>query len=252
MGVVIAQTPPIGSPVELGDSRWVFEPLGGVRGEDLIAVGADLNPQTLVAAYRHGLFPMGVGAQGVGPIGWWCPASRGVLGPGDLHISRSLRRALRNFEIRIDTAFGAVVAGCAEENRPGRWITDELAAAYAVLHHLGWAHSVEAWQNNRLVGGLYGVSIGGLFAGESMFHTCTDASKVALVGLVDYLEALGESRSPWLVDVQWHTAHLGTLGVHEISREEYLETMAPLLRQQHRWPGARHGRPTRHDRAPAG
>lgn len=243
MWVVIAETPPIGSPVELGASRWVFEPLGGAPGEDLIAVGADLFPQTLIDAYRHGLFPMGVGAHGAGPIGWWCPASRGVLGPGDLHISRSLRRSLRNFEIRIDTSFEAVVAACADEGRPGRWITDEFATAYSALHRLGWAHSVEVWKDDRLVGGLYGVSVGGLFAGESMFHRCTDASKAALVGLVGHLDGQGESRLPWLIDVQWRTPHLGTLGVREVSRQRYLEAVARLVEQEHRWPGARHGTP---------
>ncbi len=240
---MIAETPPVGSPVELGASRWSLDPLGGEPGEDLVALGADLHPQTLVDAYRHGLFPMGVGAHGAGPIGWWCPARRGVLGAGDLHIARSLRRSLRHFEIRIDTSFQAVVAACADERRAGRWITDEFAAAYSVLHRLGWAHSVEVWKDDQLVGGLYGVSVGGLFAGESMFHRHTDASKAALVGLVGHLDGPGETQSPWLVDVQWRTPHLGTLGVREISRDQYLEAVGPLVEQEHRWPGARHGHP---------
>jgi len=241
---VIVKTPPVGSPVDLGASRWVFDPRGGAPDEDLIAVGADLHPQTLVAAYRSGLFPMGVGVHGILPIGWWCPNPRGVLTPGDLHISRSLRRSLRHFDIRIDTSFEGVVERCADERRPGRWITDDIAAAYAVLHELGWAHSIEVWRDGDLVGGLYGVSIGGLFAGESMFHTCTDASKAALVGLVRHLEDVDDVQSPWLVDVQWHTPHLGTLGVREVSREWYLDHVASLVQQPHRWPGARHGTPT--------
>ncbi len=249
---MIAKTPPVGSPVDLGASRWVFDPRGGPPDEDLIAVGADLHPQTLVAAYRRGLFPMGVGADGAGPIGWWCPNPRGVLESGDLHISRSLLRSLRHFDIRIDTSFEVVVNKCADERRPGRWITGDIATAYAALHELGWAHSIEAWRDDGLVGGLYGVSIGGLFAGESMFHTCTDASKAALVGLVQHLEGLDAVQSPWLVDVQWHTPHLGSLGVREVSRERYLDQVATLVEQPHRWPGARHGTPTGHGGASAG
>lgn len=228
----------------MGASRWDFDPRAGPPGEDLIAVGADLHPQTLVAAYRRGLFPMGVGAHGALPLGWWSPNPRGVLSPGDLHISRSLRRSLRHFDIRIDTSFSVVVSGCADERRPGRWITADIATAYATLHELGWAHSVEVWRDDALVGGLYGVSIGGLFAGESMFHTCTDASKAALVGLVQHLDGVDETRSPWLIDVQWHTSHLGSLGVREVSREWYLDRIAVLVEQSHRWPGARHGTPT--------
>lgn len=244
MWVAIAETPPMGSPVDVGASRWAFGPQGGDSGEDLIAVGADLAPETLVDAYGHGLFPMGIGEHGGGPIGWWSPLHRGVLGPGDLHISRSLRRSLRQFEIRIDTSFDAVVAGCADESRPGRWITPEFEAAYVALHHLGWAHSVEVWRGDSLVGGLYGVAVGGLFAGESMFHSATDASKAALVGLVKHLEGPASTGARWLVDVQWHTPHLDTLGVREIGRQTYLDAIAGLVKQEHRWPGARHGTPT--------
>ncbi|MFZ5870563.1 MAG: leucyl/phenylalanyl-tRNA--protein transferase [Actinomycetota bacterium] len=196
----------------------------GKPGEDLLAVGADLRPGTLLAAYRSGLFPMGVGRHGRPPIGWWSPDPRGILPLTGLHVSRSLRRTSRRFELRVDTAFAEVVAACAAPQRDGRWITPAIAEAYLVLHHLGWAHSIETWRAGRLVGGVYGVAIGGLFAGESMFHRETDASKAALVGLVGLLRADDDERR--LLDVQWRTPHLATLGVVEIPREEYLRRLA--------------------------
>jgi leucyl/phenylalanyl-tRNA---protein transferase len=196
-------------------------------GEDLLAVGADLQPGTLLAAYRSGLFPMGIGRHGRPPIGGWSPDPRGVLPLDGLHVSRSLRRSLRRFEVRVDTAFADVVAGCADPRRDGRWITPDIREAYTVLHHLGWAHSVETWVDGRLVGGLYGVAVGGLFAGESMFHHATDASKAALVGLVELMTADGDSRR--LLDVQWRTPHLATLGVVELPRAEYLRRLALAL-----------------------
>jgi leucyl/phenylalanyl-tRNA---protein transferase len=168
-------------------------------GEDLVAVGADLQPGTLLAAYRHGLFPMGVGRHGRAPIGWWSPDPRGVLPLDGLRISRSLRRSLARFEVRVDAAFAAVLDGCADPARDGRWITRSIRDAYTLLHQLGWAHSVETWQDGRLVGGLYGVAVGGLFAGESMFHRVPDASKVALAALVEILRADGDPRR--LLDV---------------------------------------------------
>ena len=176
-----------------------------------MGVGADLEPGTLLMAYRAGLFPMGVGEDGSLPIGWWSPDPRGVLLPGHLKISRSLRKSLRHFEIRVDTAFAEVMAACADPSREGRWITPGITAAYTRLHELGWAHSVEAWRDGELVGGLYGLALGGLFAGESMFHHATDASKCALVGLCDRVFADGEPRR--LIDVQWVTPHLASLGV---------------------------------------
>ena len=196
-------------------------------GEDLLAVGADLAPGTLLAAYRAGLFPMGVGRHGRAPIGWWSPDPRGVLPLEGLRVSRSLRRSLGRFETRVDTAFDQVVAACAAPHRGGRWITRAIRAAYGDLHRLGWAHSVESWQDDVLVGGLYGVATGGLFAGESMFHRVTDASKVALVALVDILREDDDVRR--LLDVQWRTPHLATLGVVEIPRGEYLRRLADAL-----------------------
>lgn len=190
-----------------------------VPGEDLVCVGADLRAATLIAAYSRGLFPMGLGRHGSGQIGWWSPDPRGVLPLDGIVISRSLRRSARRFEIRVDTAFYDVVKACAAPNRPGRWITPSIAASYAELFRLGLAHSVEAWRDGELVGGLYGIGLGGLFAGESMFHHVTDASKVALIALVGLL---GEDGQPRLLDVQWSTPHLASLGVIEISRDDYL------------------------------
>lgn len=193
---------------------------------DLVAVGADLAPGTLLAAYRHGLFPMPEGRA----IGWWSPAYRGVLRLDELRVSRSLRRSARDFEVRVDTAFDAVVAACADPRRPHGWIDDRIARAYGDLHRLGWAHSVETWQDGRLVGGLYGVAIGGLFAGESMFHHVTDASKVALLGLVEGLRSDADGAAGnRLVDVQWATRHLASLGVREVPRASYLAALEGLL-----------------------
>jgi leucyl/phenylalanyl-tRNA---protein transferase len=217
----------IGQPVEPVASRYAFDLTVAVPGEDLIGVGADLEPGTLLAGYRSAVFPMGLGRHGRGPLGWWSPDPRGVLPIDGLKISRSLRRSYATFEIRVDTAFDDVVAACADARRPGRWITPRIAEAYRRLHDLGWAHSVECWRAGRLAGGLYGVDVGGLFAGESMFHRETDASKVALVALV---EMLAEDRDPRrLIDVQWRTDHLATLGVIEISRNEYRQRLAVAL-----------------------
>jgi len=188
--------------------------------DDLVAVGADLEPGTLLAAYRHGLFPMPLDDE---RIGWWSPDPRGVLPIDALSVSRSLRRSVRRYDIRVDTAFDQVVRACADPARPHGWISEPIAAAYSRLHGLGWAHSVEAWDGERLVGGLYGLAIDGLFAGESMFSLERDASKVALVALVDLLKEDGRDR---LIDVQWTTEHLESLGVLEVSRPLYLDLLA--------------------------
>jgi leucyl/phenylalanyl-tRNA--protein transferase len=210
-------------PEEPRPSRYAFDLRGVVPGEDLVGIGADLEPGTLLAGYRSGLFPMGLGRGGRGPMGWWSPDPRGVLPLDGVRVSRSLRRSRGRFEIRVDTAFEEVVAACADPSRPGRWITDAVARAYLLLHDFGWAHSVESWRDGRLAGGLYGVAVGGLFAGESMFHRETDASKAALLGLVDVLSEDGDERR--LLDVQWRTAHLGSLGVVEIPRTKYLKLL---------------------------
>jgi leucyl/phenylalanyl-tRNA--protein transferase len=196
-------------------------------GDDLVCTGADLRPATLVTGYATGLFPMGLGPGGSGRLGWWSPDPRGVLPLDALRVSRSLRRSVRRFEVRVDTAFDEVVAACADPDRDGRWITDEVAEAYGTLHRLGLAHSVETWRDGHLVGGLYGVALGGLFAGESMFHRATDASKVALVALVRVLRADGDPRR--LLDVQWRTDHLASLGVVDLPREQYLRRLHVAL-----------------------
>ena len=203
-------------PREPPPTPWLLEAPPDDHPEDLWAVGADLEPGTLLAAYRLGLFPMPVGPQ----LGWFSPARRGVVPLEPFSPSRSLRRAVGRYELRVDTAFGAVVDGCARPGEPTSWIDDAVAAAYGRLHALGWAHSVEAWDDHGLAGGLYGVAIGGLFAAESMFHARTDASKAALVGLVEHLRAADDADRR-LLDVQWLTPHLATLGAVEITRAEY-------------------------------
>jgi leucyl/phenylalanyl-tRNA---protein transferase len=188
-------------------------------GEDLVAVGADLAPGTLLAAYRSGLFPMPVDPyRRRSKIAWFSPDPRGVIPLDGLHVSRSLRRSRRRFEVRMDTAFAEVVRACGDPTRPGRWITDAIVDAYTELFDLGWAHSVEVYRDGALVGGLYGLRIERFFAGEAMFHTATDASKTALVALVEWLNDTGAE----LLDVQWVTDHLATLGAVAVARPEYL------------------------------
>ncbi len=189
----------------------------------LVAVGADLEPPTLIAAYSRGLFPMPL--RPGGRIGWWSPPERGVLEPERLIVRRSLRQACRRYEIRVDTAFAAVVEGCADPARPHGWIDEQMRTAYVRLHREGFAHSVEAWSGGELAGGLYGVALGGLFAGESMFFRSRDASKAALVALAGGLRD-GQSR---LIDVQWATPHLCSLGVSAIPRRDYLLRLEELL-----------------------
>jgi leucyl/phenylalanyl-tRNA--protein transferase len=196
--------------------------------EDLVGIGGDLEPETLLAAYRSGLFPMHVDLESEGVrnevIGWWCPQPRGVLPLDAFRLTRSLRQSVRRYATTIDAAFAEVMDACAD--RPGQWINDAIKVAYLRLFELGWAHSIETWHEGRLVGGLYGVSIGGLFAGESMFHGERDASKVALARLVDLLAQDGEKR---LLDVQWVTDHLASLGAVEVARETYLDMLESAL-----------------------
>ena len=234
----------LGVPVEPPPGPWDFPTPTG--DDDLVGVGADLAPGTILAAYRAGLFPMPLGEpSGRSVLGWWSPVRRGVLPLDGLRVTRSLARSCRRFEIRVDTAFAEVVDACADRRRPHGWISAEVRAAYVELHRLGWAHSVEAWTpDGALVGGLYGVAVAGLFAGESMFHHERDASKSALVALVDMLAAGGEdgagddgagddgagAGAGRLLDVQWHTPHLASLGAVEITRPEYLARLATALR----------------------
>lgn len=190
---------------------------------DVVAVGADLEPGTLLQGYRKGLFPMGLPD---GHLGWWSPVERAILPLRGLHISRSLRQSTRRFQVSVDADFAGVIQGCADSRRRDPWITEEFVDAYTMLHRLGWAHSVEVWDNEgKLVGGLYGVSVGGLFAGESMFHDVRDASKVALVHLVVVMNRGGGQ----LLDVQWLTPHLESLGAVMIGRDFYLDRLGEAL-----------------------
>ena len=214
--------------VEPPPTRWYFpdDPaaIANAAGEtEVIGVGADLEPGTVLAAYRAGVFPMPVGR---GMTGWWSPDPRGVIPLEGLRVSRSLRRSCARYSVRADTCFEEVIAACAVRDRDGAWIDEDMKRAYINLHRLGWAHSVEVFDDSgALAGGLYGVAIGGLFAGESMFHRQTDASKVALVGLVGMLRESGVS----LLDVQWATPHLKSLGAVEVSRAAYHELLAVAL-----------------------
>jgi leucyl/phenylalanyl-tRNA---protein transferase len=212
-------------PIDPGPTPWRL-PTPTPRDDDLVASGGDLEASTLLAAYRRGLFPMPAELDS-DLVCWWSPVSRGVLPLDGLNLSRSLRASVRRFEVRVDTAFAAVVDGCADPHREARWINRAIVGGYTRLHELGWAHSVETWRDGELVGGLYGVAIGGLFAGESMFSRATDASKVALVHLVDLLR--DEYADRRLLDTQWQTPHLASLGVVEIPRAEYLARLGEAL-----------------------
>ncbi len=198
------------------------DPLEVAVGEDLVAVGADLEPGTLLAAYRSGLFPMPVDPhRRRSKMAWFSPDPRRIIPLDGLHISRSLRRSMRHFEVRMDTRFTDVVRACGDPKRPGRWITSPIVDAYTALFDLGWGHSVEVYEDDELVGGLYGLRIERFFAGEAMFHTATDASKAALVALVDWLNDTDAE----LLDVQWVTDHLATLGAIAIPRDEYVSRL---------------------------
>ncbi|MBI3401983.1 MAG: leucyl/phenylalanyl-tRNA--protein transferase [Acidobacteria bacterium] len=192
---------------------------------DLISLGGDLEPSTIVNAYRRGVFPMET-ASLPGVIGWWSPDPRGVVPLDGLRITKSMRRSARRYEIRVDTCFERVVRACADPSREDGWITEPFITAYAKLHELGWAHSVEVFdRDGQLAGGLYGVRVGGFFAGESMFHARRDASKVALMALVDLMQKTGML----LLDVQWCTDHLASLGAVTIPRQEYFARLDVAL-----------------------
>lgn len=207
-------------PIEPPPTPWAFPPADRADEHGVVGMGADLEPGTLLAAYRSGLFPMPVDRGGL--TAWWSPDPRGILPLDGLRVTRSMRRSAQRYEIRVDTAFAAVVDECRDPRREGAWITPAIKDAYGRLHELGWAHSVEAWSaDGRLVGGLYGVAIGGAFAGESMFHLERDASKVALMALVGILRDGGAT----LLDVQWTTDHLISLGAVDVDRREYLRLL---------------------------
>jgi leucyl/phenylalanyl-tRNA--protein transferase len=189
-----------------------------------------LSPATLVAAYRRGIFPMplDIPDRPEPVLAWWSPETRGILPLANLRVTRSLRQSMKRYDVRVDTCFEDVIRACANPGRPSAWITQQFIEAYARLHHLGWAHSVEAFDRHGvLAGGLYGVRINGLFAGESMFHLQRDASKVALAALVELMRESGMT----LLDVQWQSEHLRTLGVIEVPRSRYLELLDEAVRR---------------------
>jgi leucyl/phenylalanyl-tRNA--protein transferase len=191
----------------------------------LVAVGGDLRPERLLHAYRHGVFPWYDDNQ---PICWWSPNPRAILELDGLHVSRRLQRTLRSgrFTLTADQDFAKVIRGCALGRVEGTWITPEMIRAYEALYALGYAHSIEAWQDGELAGGIYGVAIGGFFAGESMFTRRRDASKVALVHLVERLKQKGFQ----LFDIQFITEHTSRLGAVEIPRSQYLVRLREALR----------------------
>jgi len=211
-------------------SRWQFPLVGEWPDQDLICGGADLDPSTLIDAYCRGLFPMPVsGLPEV--LGWWSPDPRGVLPLDNLRVTRSLRQSAKKFDVRMDTCFEDVMLACGDPRREDGWITRDFVDAYTALHRLGWAHSIEVFNaDGALVGGLYGVRIGAFFAGESMFHRERDASKVGLMALVSLMR---DSRM-LLLDTQWATPHLESLGVIDMPRTEYLKRLAEAVQAPHR------------------
>lgn len=192
----------------------------------LLAAGGDLSPERILEAYRHGIFPW---FNADDPILWWSPDPRMVLFPAEFKISNSLRKTLRNgdYEVRSDTAFEQVMRACAapREGQAGTWILEEMIAAYCELHRRGYAHSVETWIDGKLVGGLYGMALGKMFYGESMFSRRTDASKIALAHLAKQLEYWNFG----MVDCQMNTPHLASLGAREIPRDEFIRRLQELI-----------------------
>ncbi len=204
-----------------------FPPPTQSTPDGLVSISDDLSCERLLDAYRHGIFPWPVYVED--PMLWWSPDPRAILPLQGMHVSKRLQRRLRagEFQVTCDRAFDEVIRGCSAG--PGReggtWLTDEMIDAYGEFHRQGHAHSVEVWQDGRLVGGIYGVAVGGLFAAESMYSRVRDASKVALVRLVEHLNARGYQ----LLDVQQWTPHTGSLGVVEISRDEYLRRLPEIV-----------------------
>ena len=210
-------------PVPLPPSGYDFDIPPGAG--DLVGTGADLEPATLLDGYRSGLFPMGLGESGAAPIGWWSPDPRGVLFPADLAVSRSLRRSVRRFEITVDTAADDEALCYFTSGTTGQPKMCMHAHSYGLAHQTTGRYWLDLKPSD--LHWLYGVAIGGLFAGESMFHTATDASKVALVALVEILAEDDDPRR--LIDVQWSTSHLSTLGVEEVPRPGYLALLSEAL-----------------------
>jgi leucyl/phenylalanyl-tRNA---protein transferase len=211
--------------IEPAGNRWRLPRPELADDDGLCGIGADLAPGTLLAAYRSGIFPMPMRKK---LLGWWSPDPRGVIPLDGLIVSRSLRRSCKRYEVRFDSRFREVMQRCGDPSRPHGWITAQFVDAYEQLHLLGWAHSVETYLDGRLIGGLYGVRIAGLFAGESMFSDATDASKVALVSLVDWLVESGAT----LLDVQWTTPHLVSMGAIDVPRPSYLQLLEGAIAER--------------------
>jgi leucyl/phenylalanyl-tRNA--protein transferase len=210
-------------PINPPPTRWALPSPLSADPDGIVGIGGDLEPGTLVAAYRRGLFPMPYGRK---RIVWFSPDPRAILPLDGLRVTKSLRRSARRYTVTRDTAFTQVMVHCGDPRRPGAWINPAFVHAYTRLHELGWAHSFETRDDEgRLVGGLYGVRIGGFFAGESMFHHATDASKVALIELVDWLN----DTDARLLDVQWPTPHLTSLGVITVTRDDYLQRLSTAV-----------------------
>lgn len=221
--------PLAGGPVLILGSETPFPPLQQALTEPngLIAIGGNLTLQRLLSAYKQGIFPWFSPGE---PILWWSPDPRMVLFPQSLKINRSLRKVIQqqSFDIRFNTHFKSVIQACAQTPRPGQpgtWITEEMIEAYDQLHRMGYAHSVEAWQHDRLVGGCYGVKIGRMFYGESMFHHVGNASKVAFVHLVQWLS----TQQVGMIDCQMHTPLLAGFGAYEIPRDRFIAQLNELV-----------------------
>lgn len=220
-------------PAPVPRSAWMLPDPADADADGVVGIGADLSPGTLVDAYRRGIFPWP--HTGI-PLPWFSPDPRGILRFSSVHVSRSLRRTLRQagWTSTVDAAFTSVVAACAQRDG-GTWITPSMMRAYRRLHELGWAHSIEIWDGAALVGGLYGVQLGGVFTGESMFHRRADASKAALLDLASRFAAAGGH----CIDVQVLTDHLARLGATEEPRDRFLEDLARVRERDVRMPTRR-------------
>jgi leucyl/phenylalanyl-tRNA--protein transferase len=214
-------------PTPLDASVWDFPTPEQMPKDDLVTLGADLKPETLIDSYKHGIFPMHLQIENKREIGWWSPQQRGILPLNKINISSSLKKSMKKYYVTFDQDFDAVIEGCGDDKRPKGWINKDIKTAYKKLFELGYVHSVEVWnKKDELVGGLYGVEVNGLFAGESMFHKETDASKTAMVYLVNQLKEAGGER---IFDVQWQTPHLKSMGVIKISRAKYISLLPEVM-----------------------
>ena len=214
-------------PTPLDASVWDFPTPEQMPKDDLVTLGADLKPETLIDSYKHGIFPMHLQIENKREIGWWSPQQKGILPLNKINISSSLKKSMKKYFVTFDQDFDAVIEGCGDDKRPKGWINKDIKTAYKKLFELGYVHSVEVWnKKDELVGGLYGVEVNGLFAGESMFHKQTDASKTAMVYLVNQLKEAGGER---IFDVQWQTPHLKSMGVIKISRAKYISLLPEVM-----------------------